>query len=443
MSATTENPPRDSEPNVPAGHYNPSSDLPPGDAPKPTARPAADLTGTGGRSRHESNAPARQGGIGKWILLFLVLAGGIIGFVLWKKSGENARLTEATHDLAQSYVNVVHPSAGPTENEIVLPGNLMAYNEASIYARTSGYLKAWYTDIGTKVAEGQVMAEIEAPDVDAQLRQSRAALEQSKANLEIANLNYDRQKDLLAKKVASQQEFDQNRTNVDAMKGAVAAAEAAVQNLSVQQNFQKLLAPFAGIVTKRGTDVGALISVGGNQELFRVARTDILRVYVYVPQAYAAFVKVDSKAFLVFTEFPGEKFEGKVANIAGAIDPGTRTLQTEIQVDNKDNRLFPGAFANTHLLLPLKKAPTVIPVNALLFRKEGTQVATVGADGVVHLKNVVIGQDYGTTLEVTSGVTQAEQIIINPSDSLADGTTVQITKPKADAGKEPAAAKQP
>ncbi len=431
MSTTTDPVQSDSEPAAaPVGHYNPASDLPPGDSAQPVSRSTADLSGTGGRPGLGSGTPARSGGAGKWIVLSILLAAAIIGGLLWKRSGERSQLVDTTRDLSVQYVNVTHPAAGSAESEIVLPGNLMAFNEASIYARTSGYLKVWYTDIGAKVTEGQVLAEIEAPDIDAQLRQSKASLAQAHANLEIANLNFDRQKDLLAKKVASQQEFDQNRTNVDAMKSAVQAAEAAVQNLTVQQNFQKLVAPFAGVVTKRSTDVGALITAGGSQELFRVARTDILRVYVYVPQAYAGFVKVDSKAFLEFAEYPGEKFQGKVANIAGAIDPATRTLQTEIQVDNKQDRLFPGAFANTHLALPLKKAPTVIPVNSLLFRKEGTQVAVVGADGVVHLRSVTIGQDFGTTLEITSGVTQQDQIIVNPSDSLADGAKVQISTPK-------------
>ncbi len=431
MSATSDPVHSEKEPATPVGHYNPASDVPPEDASQPVSRPPGALEGTGGRSHLDSRPPVRQGGVGKWILLVVIIAAAIIGGVLWRKSGEHSQLLDTTRDLSVQYVNVTNPTAGSTESEIVLPGNLMAFNEASIYARTSGYLKVWYTDIGANVTEGQVLAEIEAPDIDAQLRQSKASLAQAKANLEIANLNFDRQKDLLAKKVASQQEFDQNRTNVDAMKSAVQAAEAAVQNLTVQQNFQKLIAPFAGVVTKRSTDVGALITAGGSQELFRVARTDILRVYVYVPQAYAGFVKVDSKAFLEFAEYPGEKFQGKVANIAGAIDPATRTLQTEVQVDNKQDRLFPGAFANTHLSLPLKKAPTVIPVNALLFRKEGTQVAEVGADGIVHLKSVTIGQDFGTTLEIASGVTQQDQIIVNPSDSLADGAKVQIATPKA------------
>jgi RND family efflux transporter MFP subunit len=273
------------------------------------------------------------------------------------------------------------------------------------------------------------MAEIEAPDVDAQLRQANATLAQARANLEIANLNFAREQDLLAKKVASQQEYDQNRTNVDAMKAAVQASEAAVQNLKVQQGFENIVAPFDGVVTRRNTDLGNLISASnGGQELFRVARTDILRVNVYVPQAYAAFVQEGSTAYLDFAEFPGEKIEGKVAHIAGGIDSATRTLQTEIDVDNKDGRLFPGAFANAHLFLPLKKAPTVVPVNALIFRSAGSQVAVVDAQGVVHLKNVTIGQDYGTSLEITSGVTKADRIIVNPSDSLAEGTKVQTTE---------------
>ena len=409
MSTTTNDARREPAASVsaPDDHHDPASPQPPRNAP-----------------------PTRSSGGGLWILLLLAVAALVIGGLLWKRAGEHSRLVDQTRELAVQTVSVIHPGTGPSENQIVLPGNVMAYNEASIFARTNGYLKSWSTDIGAKVAEGQVMAEIEAPDVDAQLRQAKAGLEQAKSNLEIANLNFDREKDLLSKKVASQQEFDQNRTNVDAMKAAVQAGEANVQNLTVQKDFQRLVAPFAGIVTKRNTDVGALInSTNGGQELFRVARTDILRVYVYVPEAYAAFVQIGSKADLDFAEFPGEKFEGKVANIAGALDPGTRTLQTEIQVDNKNGRLFPGAFANVHLFLPLKKSPIVVPVNAVLFRKEGTQVGVVGADGLVHLTNVTVGQDYGTTLEVTNGVTRQDQIIVNPSDSLADGAKVQIAAP--------------
>ena len=422
-------------PAAPGNHYDPSgTDLAFGSPPQSAGR-TTDLETTGSRPV-QPPAPRKGGSGGRWMLLLVLAAALVIGALLWKRSGEHEKLVAQTRDLAVQTVSVIHPGTGPSENEITLPGNVMAYNEASIFARTNGYLKSWSTDIGAQVKEGQVMAEIEAPDVDAQLLQSQATLAQAKSNLEIANLNFDRQKDLLAKKVASQQEFDQNRTNVDAMKAAVQADEASVQNLQVQKHFQQLIAPFTGIVTKRNTDVGALInSSNGGQELFRVARTDILRVYVYVPEAYASYVQVGSKANLDFAEYPGQKFEGKVANIAGALDPGTRTLQTEIQVDNKDGKLFPGAFANVHLFLPLKKAPMTVPVNTVLFRKEGTQVGVVGADGIVHLTTVVIGQDYGTSLEITNGLKGSDDIVVNPSDSLADGAKVQVAPAKPDAAK--------
>jgi RND family efflux transporter MFP subunit len=391
--------------------------------------PAADSAAERSSDHPVSRQPPRKGrgGPGKWLLFFIVLALILVGFLLWKRGQESNALGAETDHNNVTTVSVTHATAGPADNEITLPGNLTAYSEASIFARTNGYLKSWSTDIGAKVKANEVMAEIEAPDVDAQLRQADATLSQARANLDIANLNFARQQDLLQKKVASQQEFDQNRTNVDAMKAAVQAAQANMQNLTVMKDFQLLRAPFDGVVTKRNTDVGALISASnGGQELFRVARTDILRVYVYVPQVYAAFVQEGSTAYLDFAEFPGEKFPGKVAHVAGAMDPATRTLETEIEVDNKAGRLFPGAFANVHLSLPLKKAPMVVPVNTLIFRSEGTQVAVVGADGVVHLRNVTVGQDYGTSLEIKSGITPADRIIVNPSDSLADGAKVQV-----------------
>ena len=441
MNATMDDTRREDHPEpasgAPANQYNPSSPDGPADGPsRPVSgeRPAA-LVNAGGR-RPDAPEPARRGGAGKWVVLFLIIAAAVVGFLLWRRSGEHKQLAEKTTDLAQNHVTVTRPTSGQAENEIVLPGNLQAFNDAPIFARTNGYLKSWSTDIGAKVKGGQVMAEIEAPDVDAQLRQANGTLAQARANLDIANLNFARQQDLLAKKVNSQQEFDQARTSMDAQKAAVQAAEAAVQNLKVQQGFQNIIAPFDGVVTRRNTDVGALINAtGGGQELFRVARMDILRVYVYVPQAYAAYVQEGSEAFLKFAEFPGEKIEGKVAHIAGAIDSTTRTLQTEIEVDNKDGHLFPGSFADVHLSLPLKKAPTVVPVNTLLFRKEGLQVAVVGNDGIVHLRKVTIGEDFGTTLEVTDGVTKEDRIVVNPSDSLQDGTKVEASESAPAKGK--------
>lgn len=391
---------------------------------------------------HRKEARSSGGAALIWILLILVVAGCAVFFLLKKRSGHAENLAQETKELAVKHVSVVRATSGDVAFEITLPGNLLAYSDAAIFARTSGYLKSWTADIGTQVKEGQVLATIEAPDIDAQLRQSNATLTQIRANLEIAELNFARQQELLVKKVSTQQEYDQARTNLDAQKAAVQGAEANVQNLTVQQDFQKLTAPFDGVVTRRNTDVGALISPSNaGQELFRVARTDILRVNVYIPQTYAALVQDGAGAYLTFDEFPGQKFQGKVAHIAGAIDPTTRTLLTEIQVDNQVHNLFPGAYANVHLQLSLKQAPLVVPVNALIFRSQGTQVAVVDENGVVQLRKVTIGHDYGTSLEITEGVTKDDRIVINPQDSLTDGVHVDAVEPPPAEEKKAVAAK--
>ncbi len=375
-------------------------------------------------------------GAGKWLFYLLIIAPIVIGAFLALRYGEFKKLTIKTETMVIPVVQVVRPQAGPAQTEVSLPGNLTAYSEASIYARTNGYLKAWYTDLGAKVQAGQLLAEISAPDVDAQLNQSTANLSQMVANQDIAKLNYDRQKDLLAKAVSSQQEFDQNRASFESAAAGVKAAQANVQNLTVQQNFQKIIAPFAGTVTMRSVDIGDLVqsaadtSANEAKALFRVARTDILRVFVSVPQAYSPYVTTGTQAYLTLVEYPGEKFEGHVTNISGALDPTTRTLLTEVQVSNENGRLFPGAYAQVHLILPVKKS-LVVPSNTLIFRGNGVQLGVVGEDGIVHLKNVKLGQDFGTTIEVVEGITADDQIITNPSDSLADGAKVEIKKAKA------------
>lgn len=387
-------------------------------------------TAAPGRAQMQ-HEPAKRGGFGHFLVV-IVAGVAIAGVVLWHRSKASVELAATTKSLATQTVTTILPKTGPSETEIVLPGNLTAYSEAPIYARTNGYIKAWYTDIGAKVTAGQLMAEIEAPDVDAQLLQANANLAQARANLEIAKLNFERSKTLLSTKVISQQEFDQNRTNLDAQEAAVKAGEANVQNLKVQQGFQKITAPFTGVVTRRNTDVGALINSGnaGNnaQELFHVARTDILRVFIQVPEVYSSMVTVDSSAWLDLAEAPGVKFHGKVAHVAGALDMATRTLLTEVQVDNADGRLFPGAYANVHLELPIKNAPVVIPVNTVLFRSQGTQVGVVDDSGTVHLKNVTVGHDFGTSFEITKGISASDRLIVNPSDSLMDGAKVEVAR---------------
>jgi RND family efflux transporter MFP subunit len=367
---------------------------------------------------------------GRSLFIGIVVAVAIVALILFQRSRSYRALAAATAEMAVPTVATTLSQPAPADAEIQLPGNLMAFTDAAIYARANGYLTAWYTDIGAKLKAGQLMAEITAPDMDARLRQSTADLARARAALDIDQLNFQRSTQLLATRVISQQEFDQNRTNLDAAQAAVRAGEANVQDLTVEQGFQKITAPFDGVVTQRNTDVGALINAGSTagkaQELFHVARTDILRVYVSVPEIYSPLIKPGMSAWLDLAEYPGVKFLGKVADVAGAIDQTTRTLQTEIQVPNQDGRLYPGAYAMVHLVLKLENPPNVVPINTLLFRAQGMQVAVVDNNDIVHLKNVTVGRDFGTSLEITDGIQKTDRLILNPSDSIADGTKVNV-----------------
>ncbi len=385
--------------------------------------------------RSSGIASAKRKSPATWRLIAgVAIAGGLVAALLFARSLQYHALASETDQMSVPTVQVIQPRLGPATTEVSLPGNLTAYSEASIYARTNGYLKAWYTDFGATVKEGQLMAEISAPDVDAQLNKAKADLAQAKANLEIARLTYQREKDLLDRKVVSQQEYDQSRTTFDADGAAVQSAEANVENLTVQQNFEKIVAPFPGIVTKRSTDVGDLIAAGSdtasgsNRELFHIVRTNILRVFVNVPQAYASRVSLGTPASVQLIEFPGETFSGKIANISGALDPTTRTLAVEVQVPNPDGRLYPGAYGQVQFTLPVDPRPMIVPAGTLLFRKEGMQVGVVGSDGHVQLKSVTIGRDFGTTVEVLSGLQSGDRVISNPSDSLASGIAVAVAQ---------------
>jgi RND family efflux transporter MFP subunit len=317
--------------------------------------------------------------------------------------------------------------------QISLPGDLAAYSEASLFSRTNGYLKEWFTDLGAKVTAGQLMAVISAPDVDAQLNQAQASLAQTQAAEQIALLNFQRQQALLEKQVASQQDFEENRATYQSASANVKAAQAAVQNLTVQQDFQKIIAPFPGVVTQRLIDIGDLVTAGTNtsssgssaQPLFTLARTDILRVFINIPQAYSPSITKGMKAWLTLQEFPGQKFEGSVTNIAGALDSTTRTLLTEVQVPNADGRLFPGAYAQVHLVVPINPV-MVIPSSALIFRGDGLQVGVVDGNGVVRLAQISLGRDFGQTVEVVQGLAPTDNIVLNPPDSIATGQHVAI-----------------
>jgi RND family efflux transporter MFP subunit len=306
----------------------------------------------------------------------------------------------------------------------VLPGTLQAYEESPIFARTNGYLVRWYKDIGSPIRQGELLAEIDTPEIDQELMQTRAARQQVEAQLQLARTSDERWKSLRQTDSVSQQEADQQS------KANLAAADANVRRLEQLESFKKVYAPFSGVLTRRNVDPGALINAGaGGRELFDIAKVDPLRVYVSVPQAYAPNIKVGMKAAVTLQEFPGQKFQGSVVRTAEAIDMATRTLLTEVDVPNKERRLLPGSFGQVHFSVDSNTNKLTIPINAMLFRSEGAQVAVAGADGKVHLRRVSIGRDYGASLEILDGLRADEQVVINPSDSLADGQQVQVVTP--------------
>jgi RND family efflux transporter MFP subunit len=320
----------------------------------------------------------------------------------------------------------VHPQRAGAKTEIVLPARVQAFVETPIYARTDGYLKRWLVDIGSKVKAGQLLAEIETPEVDQQLKQMEAAQAQAQANLDLARTTAERWNNLLQFDGVSKQEADQNMAAYKARQADLTAAIANVGRLKYMQSFQKVVAPFGGIITARNIDVGALISAGTTKELFRLAQTEILRVYVNVPELSSLSMVPGVPAELRVAEFPNRIFSGKVVRSAGAILPASRTLLTEVQVPNPKGELLPGAFGEVKFQIRLPQEPLIIPSNTLLFRAKGTQVALVDKNQTVHLQSIALGRDSGTSVEVFSGLTERDSIIVNPSDSISEGTSVII-----------------
>ncbi len=365
--------------------------------------------------------------IGATVLIVLLLAGGL---TLFKRAQDEQVLAKETETNSVPAVAVIHPTAEKPDQELVLPGTLQAYEESPIFARTNGYLVRWYKDIGSPIRQGELLAEIDTPEVDQELMQTRAARQQVEAQLQLARTSDERWQSLRQTDSVSQQEADQQSSAYQQSKANLAAADANVRRLEQLESFKKVYAPFSGVLTRRNVDPGALINAGaGGRELFDIAKVDPLRVYVSVPQAYAPNIKVGMKASVTLQEFPGQSFQGSVARTAEAIDMTTRTLLTEVDVPNKERRLLPGSFGQVHFSVDSNTNKLTIPINALLFRSEGAQVAVAGADGKVHLQRVSIGRDYGATLEILDGLRADEQVVINPSDSLADGQQVQVVTP--------------
>jgi len=324
-------------------------------------------------------------------------------------------------------VSVVHPMAEKPDEELVLPGSLQAYEESPIFARTSGYLLRWYKDIGSHVNKGELLAEIDAPEVDQELSQARASRQQMVAQRDLAKISADRWQNLRKTDSVSQQEADTQSSAYQQAQATLAAADANVRRLQQLESFKRVYAPFSGVLVKRNVDPGALINAGsGGVELFILAKVDPLRVFTNVPQAYSPAIKSGMPAYVTLQEIPGQKFKGTVARTADAIDPVTRTLLTEVDVPNKDGRLLRGSFGEVHLSPKIDAARVTVPVNAMLFRQEGAQLAVVGADNKVQLRPITIGRDYGTTLEILGGVSLDDRVIINPAESIEDGQKVNV-----------------
>jgi len=330
-------------------------------------------------------------------------------------------------------VTTVKPSQGPASNTLVLPGSVQAYYEAPIYARTSGYLKAWYTDIGTTVRKGQLLAEIDAPEVDQQLRQAQADLATAQANYELARTTNERWQGLLATASVSQQDADQRAGDAAAKAAARQSAAANLARLRDLESFKRVVAPFDGVVTQRNTDVGALINAGQSpgSALFRVADTHRLRIYVSVPQAYAAAIEPGLTAGLVFADRPAQRYSASVASTARALDATSRTLQVELQIDNAAGELLPGSYAQVHFTLSAGANTLRVPVNTVLFRAQGLQVATLDPAHRVHLKPITEGRDFGTEIEVLTGLDAADILVVNPPDSISEGTAVRVVQPRS------------
>jgi RND family efflux transporter MFP subunit len=368
---------------------------------------------------------------------------------MFQRRSEYQALASNTEALAVPTVAVIHPTAEPGDEHLVLPGTLQAYVESPIYARTNGYLKNWYHDIGSRVAKGELLADIDTPEVDQQLSQARADLNTAQANASLSQITASRYSELLKTDGVSKQEVDNANGDLEAKRATVESFQANVRRLEELESFKHVYAPFSGVITRRNVDIGTLINAGNggtSQQLFFLAQTDPIRVYVNVPEMYASSIHAGLGAYLELTQYPGRKFDGKVVRSAEAIDLSTRTLLTEVDVPNKSGELLPGGFAQVHLLVKVTGQRIQVPVNALLFRSEGLRAVLIDSNHRTHLQPVVIGRDYGNTLEVLSGLKADDWIVLNPPDSLEDRQDVhvkQVSNPvgQPQAGSVPAVAK--
>jgi len=384
-------------------------------------------------------APPQHRLRGGWLIgvAILVLFAGVFVSGVIQRMQSSANLRTETAEMAVPTVIVVSPKHSAPSQEIVLPGNVQPYVTAPIYSRTNGYLQAWYFDIGAHVKKGQLLALIASPEIDQQLGQSQSNLETAKANLRLAEITKDRYLDLLKTHAVSQQDADNAVGTYNANKAIVDASQANVKQLEALQSFEKIYAPFDGIITARNTDVGALIdsgSAGGvKTDMFHLSQVDRLRVYVNVPEEYSQATTAGLKADLTLAEFPGRQFTGTLVRTSEAINYATRTLTAEVDVHNPTGQLLSGSYAEVHFKVPGQVSTYILPVDTLLFRKEGLSVAVV-KEGKAELIPVTPGRDFGDSIEVISGLRGDEAVITSPPDSITDGEKVQIAQTAAAGG---------
>src|SRR5437763_8164495 len=367
--------------------------------------------------------------------LFKVLAGGALllvvlgAFTMLQRRAEYRTLAEETETLAIQTVGVIHATPEAGQEDLVLPGTMEAFVESPIYARTSGYLQKWYHDIGSRVKKGDLLADIDTPEVDQQPSQARADLHTAKANAHLSEITATRYAELIKTDGVSKQEVDNATGDWEAKRAIVQSSEANVRRLEELESFKHIYAPFSGVITRRNVDIGTLINAGNggsSQQLFFLAQTDPIRVYLNVPETSAPSVRTGLGAYLELTQYPGQPFEGKVVRTAEAIDPATRTLLTEVAVPNHNGAPLPGGYAQVHLQDKVTTARLAVPVPPLLSRSEGLRALVVDANHKVHLRPLTIGRDYGTSLEVLQGLQGSDWIVVNPADSLDEGQEVRV-----------------
>ena len=380
-----------------------------------------------------------------WAIIIIVILGCVFAYKMVTKNQQSKDLNQATQQMAVPTVLVVHPEAGSGNVHLVLPGAVQAFMESSVYAQISGYIKSWSVDIGGQVKQGQLLAVIEAPVIEQQLMQAQGTLGQAQANLALAKTTAARYDGLLATHAVAQQDVDNQNANVQVQVANVAAAQAGVSSIQHALDFKQVVAPFDGVVTARRVDVGDFVTSGGgtssaggtsvagttpasggSTQLFSVAQVQTLRIYVTVPESYAAAVVPGVTATVTLASNPNQSVPGTLVRTSSSIDPSSLTLLAEVDVANADGKLLPGGYAQVHFDLKEAHPPMLIPGNALIFRAQGTQVGVVGDDNVVTIKDIKVGRDFGTKLEVVDGLQPNDQVIVNPSDSLTNGTKVKV-----------------